>query len=292
MKRKLIFSTVIIIIIYNNLSIVFPRNYIEISAIDVGQGDSFLIETSKNKKILIDGGGSETGSFDVGENTVIPYLLDKGIKKVDVVIISHTDKDHIGGLLTVIEKLKVERVIIGKQFETSENFEKLLEIVKKKNVELNIVEAGNRINIEENLYFDILWPNSEFVVNENSLNNNSIVCKLYYGDFSMLFTGDIEEIAEKQIVSIYQKSNVLNSTVLKVAHHGSKSSSIDEFVKLVKPQIAIIGVGKDNKYNHPNDEVIDRFENFGAEIYRTDMDGEISMYVDESGMVKVKKFID
>ena len=292
LKYKIIFYLIIISFVFYILSNIIPRNFIEISAIDVGQGDSFLIETSKNKKILIDGGGNENGSFDVGENILLPYLLNKGIKKVDIIIISHADTDHIDGLFEIIKKIKVERVVIGKQFEVSENFEKLLRMVKEKNIKINIVEVGNKIFVEENLYLDILWPSSKYEIKENSLNNNSVVCKLYYNDFSMLFTGDIEKIAEEQIVDLYKSGNNLSATVLKVAHHGSKSSSTDEFVKLVKPEIVVMGVGKGNKYNHPNDEIIERFENLGVDIYRTDKDGEISIFVNEKGNVKVKRFID
>ena len=106
----------------------------------------------------------------------------------------------------------------------------------------------------------ILWPEQK-QIQENILNNNSIVCKLVYKNFSMLFTGDIEEVAEKQIIANYKNSRILDSTVLKVAHHGSKTSSIQEFLEVVKPKIALIGVGDKNKFGHPNNEVIERLQN-------------------------------
>ena len=118
------------------------------------------------------------------------------------------------------------------------------------------------MQIEKDLYFDILWPNSSNLIQENMLNNNSIVCKLHYKNFSMLFTGDIEEIAEKQILEKYKNNlKILNSTVLKVGHHGSKTSSIEEFIEAVRPRIALIGVGKNNKFGHPNESVVKRLEN-------------------------------
>ena len=122
-----------------------------------------------------------------------------------------------------MEEFKVGTIIIGKQFEESENYQNFIEIVNKNKIKVYVVEAGQRINIEKNLYFDVLWPDSDDVVTENALNNNALVSKLVYKNFSMLFTGDIEEIAEKKIVSRYGKSNILDSTVLKVAHHGSKT---------------------------------------------------------------------
>ena len=158
-----------------------------------------------------------------------------------------------------MQELKVKNVIIGKQFGDSENYQKFIEIVSEKKIKNYVVEAGQRINIEKNLYFDVLWPSSDNVVTENTLNNNSLVCKLVYRNFSMLFTGDIEEIAEKAILEMYENNlNTLKATVLKVAHHGSKTSSVEEFIETVKPKIALIGVGENNKFGHPNDAVLER----------------------------------
>ena len=154
----------------------------------------------------------------------------------------------------------MKNVIIGKQFEDSENLQKFIEIVNEKKVKVYVVEAGQRINIEKNLYFNVLWPDSNNVTTENVLNNNSLVCKLVYKNFSMMFTGDIEEKAEKQIVSMYDKSNILNSTVLKVAHHGSKTSTTQEFLEAVSPQIALVGAGRNNLYGHPNSDVLNRLK--------------------------------
>ena len=257
-KSKVI-SIILIIFIFFSIIKIIPKD-LRIHFIDVGQGDSCLIITPHNKKILIDGGGSE--SYDVGKNTLIPYLLARRIKKIDYVIVSHFDTDHVGGLLTVMEELKVGKVVISKQVEDSENFQKFKEIVKEKCIKVIVVEKGDRLKIEDNFYFDILWPDNSNLITENVLNNNSIVCKLQYKKFSMLFTGDIEEIAEKQILQEYkEKANIFNSTILKVAHHGSKTSSTQEFLDATKPSIAVIGVGEKNKFGHPNDEVIKRLEN-------------------------------
>ena len=160
-----------------------------------------------------------------------------------------------------MQKIVVKNIIIGKQFETCENYEKFIKIINNKNVNVNIVESGNRINIEKNIYFDVLWPCSEYVVNENKLNNNSLVCRLVYGDFSMLFTGDIEAIAEKTLLHKYSKNiKKLSSTVLKAPHHGSKSSSTQGFLYAVNPDYVLIGVGKNNTFGHPNQEVLKRIE--------------------------------
>lgn len=160
-----------------------------------------------------------------------------------------------------MENMKVKNLIIAKQAETSNHFEKFLRTVKEKNINLKVVEKGNKISIEKNLYFQVLWPDSSNFISENALNNNALVCKLYYKNFSCLFTGDIEEVAEKEIIQFYTNTNLLNSTVLKVAHHGSKTSSTQEFLALVKPKIALIGVGSNNLYGHPNADVLTRLSN-------------------------------
>ena len=249
----------IIIICITEIAIPINSNF-KIYFIDVGQGDCTLIVTNTNKKILIDGGGSET--YDVGKNVLVPYLYDRKINSLDYIIISHFDTDHVGGLLSVMKELKVGTVVISKQGKSSTNYQKFQKIIKDRKINVLVVSKGDRINIDKNIYFDILWPKSENLINDNILNNNSIVCKLQYNNFSMIFTGDIEEIAEEQLVKEYKDNyKKLNSIVLKVGHHGSKTSSTQEFLNMINPKIALIGVGKDNKFGHPNDEVINRLEN-------------------------------
>lgn len=183
-----------------------------------------------------------------------------------------------GGLLYIMQEIKVKNVIIGKQYESCANYKKFAEIVKEKSIKVNVVEAGQKINIEKNLFFDVFWPCSDNMISENAINNNSLVCKLKYKNFSMLFTGDIEEIAEKAILSKYSKNeNVLKAEVLKVAHHGSKTSSTIDFLNAVNPNCAVIGVGKNNNFGHPSDITIQNLKKLGVDVYRTDEIGEIEI---------------
>ena len=255
--KKTIIILSIIIIIFNLLNLL-PKD-LRIYFIDVGQGDSTLILTPKGNNILIDGGGSETGSFDVGEKILLPYLLDRGVTKIDYMMISHFDSDHVGGLFSILENLRVEHVLISKQGKESENYKHFLEISKRKKIKVIYVEAGDRINIEKNMFFEILFPTRN-LISENILNNNSIVARLVYKNFKILFTGDIEEIAEKELIKLYSKINKLRADILKVAHHGSKSSTIASFLKLVNPRISLIGVGATNTFGHPNIGVLERLE--------------------------------
>ena len=285
-NRDDVIKKIIIISIIISLCMIFIPRDLQINFVDVGQGDSTFIITPKNKTILIDGGGSNTGSFDVGENTLLPYVLDKGYNKIDFMIISHFDSDHVGGLLTILEEIKVEKILIAKQEEQSENYKRFLNIVKEKNIPVIIGKEGDKINIEKDLYLDILFPESE-QIEENMINNNSLVFNMHYNNFSMLFTGDIEEIAEKRIIEITNKSR-LKADIIKVPHHGSKTSSTRELLEIVLPKIALIGVGKDNLFGHPSSETIDKLDELEIKTYRTDINGEIMINVNKSGIRRIR----
>ena len=285
-NRDDVIKKIIIISIIISLCMIFIPRDLQINFVDVGQGDSTFIITPKNKTILIDGGGSNTGSFDVGENTLLPYVLDKGYNKIDLMIISHFDSDHVGGLLTILEEIKVEKILIAKQEEQSENYKRFLNIVKEKNIPVIIGKEGDKINIEKDLYLDILFPESE-QIEENVINNNSLVFNIHYNNFSMLFTGDIEEIAEKRIIEITNKSR-LKADIIKIPHHGSKTSSTRELLERVLPKIALIGVGKDNLFGHPSSETIDKLDELEIKTYRTDINGEIMINVNKSGIRRIR----
>ena len=179
------------------------------------------------------------------------------------------------GILSVLKELQVGKVIIGKQGEESENYKELVRITTEKSIPIVVVKRGDIIKIENTVKFQVLFP-SDKLISENVLNNNSLVMKIYLKNLTMMFTGDIEEVAEKELVKLYS-NNELKADILKVAHHGSKTSSTIEFLKAVSPKIALIGVGENNKFGHPNLEVIERLKSLGTATYRTDEMGEISI---------------
>lgn len=281
-KCKIIICLLIVLILINFIIYIFPQK-LRIFFIDVGQGDSTLIITPDKKTVLIDGGGSD--SFDVGKKVLLPYLLDRRILKIDYVLISHFDTDHCGGILTIMEKVKVKNIIISEQAEHSENYERFKKLMIHKKIRLIEVKKGDKIKIERYSEFKILFPTSR-LLSENPLNNNSIVAQFNYNNFKMLFTGDIEKLAEQQILKA-EKAEI-RADILKVAHHGSKTSSIPEFIKAVKPKIALIGVGKNNTFGHPNQQTIKNLENIKCRIYRTDLQGEIIIKIDQKGRMNVK----
>ena len=281
-KCKIIICLLIVLILINFIIYIFPQK-LRIFFIDVGQGDSTLIITPDKKTVLIDGGGSD--SFDVGKKVLLPYLLDRRILKIDYVLISHFDTDHCGGILTIMEKVKVKNIIISEQAEHSENYERFKKLMIHKKIRLIEVKKGDKIKIGRYSEFKILFPTSR-LLSENPLNNNSIVAQFNYNNFKMLFTGDIEKLAEQQILKT-EKAEI-RADILKVAHHGSKTSSIPEFIKAVRPRIALIGVGKNNTFGHPNQQTIKNLENIKCRIYRTDLQGEIIIKIDQKGRMNVK----
>ena len=293
-KKNNDFKRIVLIVILNIVIIFqsfvqdnFLKNGVEIYFLDVGQGDSTIIRTAKNKTIVIDGGEGEKSGFDYGKNVLFPFLINKGARKIDFLIFSHFDSDHCGGLIYLLENIKVEKILIGKQFEKNENLEYIVNLANKKHVKIIELQAGNKINIEKESSLEILWPSVAEKNSENSINNNSLVCKFVCKNFSMLLTGDIESIAEEKLIEKYKNTNRLNANILKIAHHGSKTSSIEKILDVVKPQYAFIGVGENNTFGHPSNITIENLEKRKIKIYRTDKMGEICIKITKKAIIKI-----
>lgn len=293
-NRKIIVIIMLTVLIIN----LFPTpKKLRINFIDVGQGDSTLIRTETNKVILIDSGGSTaSSSFDVGNKVLLPYLLDRRIKKIDFIIVSHFDADHCQAFETVIDNINVRKVVVCKQSMITQEYLNIINKCKKKNIKIIVVERGDKLKIDKRTEFEILHPGERFLDDgKGGLNANAIVCKMNYKlnngkIFSILFTGDIEVEAEKELEQVYGKK--LKADILKIAHHGSKTSSREEFIKLVSPKIALIGVGENNKFGHPADITLKRLEKENVKVYRTDQMGEVSITINKNGEIKVKTQIN
>ena len=290
-RRKYILKVLLIIIIITAISIIVNNTNREtkIYFIDVGQGDSTLIITENKKNILIDGGGNINNEiYDIGKNTLLPYLLDRGVSKIDYLFVSHFDYDHVGGLDEVIDQLNVKQIIIPKVENISEEEKKFLNKVKEKNINVSRVNEKNRIYVDKNTIIQILSPLNK-LIKDNYINNNSLVFKFIYNDFSILFTGDIEKIAEKEIIN-NSKIDELKCDVLKIPHHGSKTSTTEEFLNYTTPKIALIGVGKNN-FGHPSDVVLERLKKRNIKIYRTDLNGEIMIRINDKSKISIESLI-
>jgi len=241
---------------------------LNITVIDVGQGDSIFISTPSDKKILIDGGNGYAGRC-----VVLPFLRKSGVNKLDVVILTHPHSDHVGGFKEILSQIKVDLVLDSGQAHTSNYYMNFLKLIEKNKIKYKVARAGDTLDFYDGVTADILGPFDPLLVGTNSdLNNNSIVLKLGYDKFSMLFTGDLEEAGEKRLIT---NGANLNSDVLKVGHHGSKTSCSKEFLDRVRPEAAVISVGAKNKFGHSSMSVIDNLKFIGAKVFRTDNDGSI-----------------
>lgn len=287
MVKKYVYTLICGLLIISTFTKVFPKSYTEFTAIDVGQGDAFLFVTEHGKRILIDGGGSETSDYDVGKNILMPYLLDRGFLKIDYIFLSHAHADHIDGIYTVLKNFKVKTIFIGPQLENDEMIKNLKKIASQRKVKIVEVHEDTIINIDS-LKFEILYPAKEYT--DSNINNLSLIMKVTCNGKSILFTGDAEEKVEVELLDKYN-TKFLDVDILKVGHHGAKTSSTEEFVKTVSPNISIISVAEDNMYGHPNKEVIVRLEKYGN-FLQTSECGEINFKIYKNGKVKCKSIIN
>jgi competence protein ComEC len=253
---------------------------LEVDFLDVGQGDAILIKTPDHERILIDGGPSGAVVNKLGEN--LPFFD----KKIDLIILTHPHADHLDGLIEVLKRYEVKKILSTGVTHTTPDYLAWLEEIKKQNVPMEIAVAGQTIDFGGGVKMEILYP-SEGLAGKSveNLNNTSIVAKLIFGQTSFLFTGDAEAEAEENLLA---ENFDLRADVLKVAHHGSKSSTSDSFLEKVRPKFAVISVGADNQFGHPSVMTLKRLEKIGAEILRTDEDGDVKI-VSDGQKVEVKK---
>ena len=244
-----------------------------IAFINVGQGDSTLVILPNGKTLLIDGGDHENSG------RVLATLQQHDLSHIDVVVATHPHADHIGGLTDVIKNVGVEQVIDSGQIHTTQIFEDFLDAIAEKQIPLKSVREGYSIDLDTTVKIDVLNPPAALpdgVDNEAQFNDNSVVLKLTYGQFSALLTGDIQETNEARLVS--KNASAIDAEVLKAGHHGSRTSSSSSFLNAVTPKVAIISLGFGNSYGHPHQEALDRLSAAGIEqIFRTDVDGTITL---------------
>ena len=271
-NRKLIYSFLGILLtfglIFFGVSSNAQSQKLQVVFLDVGQGDAILISEGE-KQILIDGGMSGQKLLEkLGE--YVPFWD----RKIDIVIATHPDADHISGLVSVLKNYSVDQVIESGAESPSQVFGTMEKIISEKKVEKQIARRGMKIKLSDDAELEIFSPTDAIVagLKKDDTNSASIVAKLTYGENSFLFTGDFPLELESQLVS----ANLpLSSEVLKVSHHGSKSATSVQFLDYVHPKEAVIPVGKDNRYGHPTAEVLDRLKNNKIKILRTDILGDV-----------------
>jgi len=247
------------------------RDNLEVDFFDVGQGDSILIKAPDGQNILIDGGPDD--SIIHGLNETLSLFDDH----IDLMILTHPHSDHVSGLNNVLDNFSVGKIIYTGVTHTSPSYIRWLEKIKYNKIDFSIVDSGEKIILGDNLYLEILYPNVDLRQEEvENLNNTSIISRLVYNNHSFLFTGDAEGFVEDYLID----DNInIKSNVLKVAHHGSKTGSL-EFLEKVRPEIAVIEVGAHNQFGHPAKEILDYLLNLNVKTYRTDLDGTIKIFSD------------
>lgn len=247
----------------------FRSEKLKIIFFDVGQGDAALIRTPDGENILIDA-GAKTAYRDVAERFIVPYLKRNNINKLDLMINSHPHSDHIGGMPYILRSMKVNRVVDAGSAESTIFYLEYKKLIDSLQISYKQVGRGDTVYISKKIRMYILHPDI-LARTERNLNNHSLVIKVLFGKNSILLTGDVEEYYENDIINHYKE--FVKSDILKAAHHGSNSSNSDYFLSYVKPSIAVISVGFNNKFNHPSPQVLERFLRNKINYMRTDLDG-------------------
>ncbi len=259
---------------------------LELTVLDVGQGDSLFLSFPRGHTMLVDAGG-ELGNFhsggmrsgiDVGEDVVSPYLWSRGLKHIDVVALTHAHEDHLGGLPAIFENFRVGEFWVGRDIQSAA-YRQVLAAARAHGVPIRHLKQGDSFS-EDGVSGNILWPD-DLTEGQSAKNDDSLVMRLTDGNETLLLAGDIERPSERRILAEEQPVGV---NFLKVAHHGSKTSTTDPFLSAAHPAFAAISVGRDNIFGHPSPEVTERLEAAGVRVYRTDRDGAITASTDGSNL--------
>ena len=255
---------------------------LEVTVLDVGQGDSLFVTFPNGGTMLVDGGGA-LGTFhaggmrsglDVGEDVVSPYLWSRGLKQIDVVALTHAHQDHLGGLPAILENFRVRELWVGRDI-ASAAYQEILAIARERGIRVIHTRQGD--TFERGMVSgNILWP-EDLTGDQSAKNDDSLVMRLTDGTQSILLPGDIERPSERKILA---ENEIVSANFLKVAHHGSKTSTIEPFLTSSHPAFAAISAGRDNSFGHPSPEVVERLEAAGIKVFRTDRDGAITATTD------------
>jgi competence protein ComEC len=255
-----------------------------VTFLDVGQGDCALVETSGGTRILIDGGGSRENRFDTGRRVVAPFLWDRGIRSLDLVVLSHPHPDHMNGLLSIVKLFPVKALWSSGLDGELEGIAELHRLLNDRAIPFRPVSAGDRAAIGD-VIIDVIHPRTEFnpgtAKSYAAENSRSLVLRMTVNGRTVLFPGDIHMEGER---AVFESLPELPVDVVKVPHHGSKTSSSEDFITATRPRIAVISVGAGNAYRQPSEDVVGRYERHGVRVYRTDRDGAVMVGITDTGL--------
>ncbi|CAN5711831.1 hypothetical protein BH24ACI2_BH24ACI2_00390 [soil metagenome] len=300
-----LFTALLTLIIFHPFSAPAPDGRLHIDFLDVGQGDSALITFPNGETLLVDGGGKinfnkiylqneyedepelfEPDTQNIGETVVSTFLWEKGYDRVDYILATHADADHILGLSDVAKNFKVRAAMFGRTPLRNAEFAELFEILQKRDIPIVKLSRGDVLRFDE-AKIKVLFPEKDDSIDAVSDNNHSVVLRLIYGERTFLLTGDIEKETERELL---QTPEFLQSDVVKAAHHGSRTSSMQEFIEATHAKLVVIAVGRESPFGHPHEEVLERWKNSGAKIVTTGERGTVSISTDGKDL-QLKTFL-
>ncbi len=269
-KISLLLSAIAFLFYFGWQNLSSAPNGLNVYYLDIGQGDSILIRATGGEKMLIDGGPDDKVLSKLGEK------LGPLDHKIDALVLTHPHADHLSGLVKVLERYEVGAVYSSGALHTSNDFIKWLQLIKEKKPRFEVVKAGDKIALGD-LSFNVLYPLEDLTGQSiENLNNSSVVMKLEYQAVKMLFTGDAEKEDEEKMLAAGAD---LSSDILKAGHHGSATSTTKEFLEAIAPKLTVISSAAGNSYGHPSPRVLNRLEDIGSKIWRTDKDGDLQIRV-------------
>ncbi len=273
-----VFCGIVILILFLSR---LPHGRLRVSFLNIGQGDSIFIFTPSYHTILIDGGPDDRVLSELGE--VLPFFE----RTLDLVVLTHPHADHINGLISVIERYDVRNILMTGVSYESRLYQEFLDRIRTQHIPLYIAKADLDFSFQNEVFFDILYP-FKSIAGETiaEINNSSIVMNVRYQNRSIFLSGDAEIEVENLLLNDYHGR--LDADILKVGHHGSKSSSSSDFLQAISPEYAVIQAGFGNRYHHPHTETLDRFASMGITIFRNDLDLRVTIDIAEDGVIDIK----
>ncbi|MCQ2610018.1 MAG: hypothetical protein MJ151_04440, partial [Lachnospiraceae bacterium] len=288
---KVISMSIILISIAMFLMIYQYQKGLRISCLSIGQGDSFVLRNDDKKVYTIDGGS--TSNTSNGEYILAPNLKANQVSVIEKAYISHIDADHVNAIQYVIsrdEDIKVKEVVLPIVAKDNKKYNEFVRLCEKNNVKVTYLKRGDVDEINKDMCFYCVSPSDKVSVLNNDVNQSSMCIKLYYKDNTMLFTGDMGKEMESEILKDKVVSQNLQSDILKIAHHGSRTASSKKFIEKVNPKYAILSYGYKNSYNHPHKETMNTLRaTKDLKIYNTVDSGEIDIYMDKN--IKIREYL-
>ncbi len=244
------------------------QGHLIVHFLDIGQGDSVLIQTPSNKIILVDGGPGTEIMTELNE--ILPFLE----KEIDLLVLTHPHSDHVEGLVPVVKRYDIDAALITGVSYSNPYYDEFLKDLQLE-AEVYFADSSQDFDFGDGVYLDVLYPFEPIISGEfENVNNSSIVMRIIYEENEILLAGDAEFEVEEELLEL---GAVLFSDVFKASHHGSRTANTEEFVEAISPSIVVIQSGEDNAFGHPHQETLDVFEKIGADVYRNDLDGRVSL---------------